>query len=257
MQYGVCGGRDVAEVAADAGYEYVELSVGGVLKPLEGETAFREALDEVKAFPLPCPVLNCFVPGDIKITGPDVEVETLRTFVTTACERAKAAGVEVIVFGSGGARRIPGGFRRDEAHGQLLAFCKMLGPVAATHSVTIAIEPLNATECNVLNTVGECADLVRETDHPAIRLLVDGYHWLKDGDSAEAVVEGGPLFAHTHVATIPNRLPPGGEECDLASFFRALVESGYDGRVSIEGKIPNPREDLPKALSLMKKLCAS
>lgn len=56
MQYGVCRGKDIAEAAADAGYDYVELTVGGVLKPLEGEAAFHKALEEVKTFPLPCPV---------------------------------------------------------------------------------------------------------------------------------------------------------------------------------------------------------
>jgi len=257
MQYGVCGGRDVAEAAAEAGYDFVELTVTDALKPLEDEAAFRDALERLKAFPLPCPVLNCFVPGDLKITGPAVDADALAAYVTTACERAKTAGVEVIVFGSGGARRIPDGFDREEAHAQLVAFCKMLGPVAGANGVTVAVEPLNLAECNVLNTVGECAELVREVDHGAIRLLVDAYHWAMDGDSAEDIAKNGRLLAHAHVASVPNRLPPGCDECDFGPFFRALTESGYDARVSVESKIPNPQQDLPKALSLIKELCGS
>ncbi len=50
-------------------------------------------------------------------------------------------GIGIIVFGSGGARRIPEGFDRQRAHGQLVAFCRMVGPIAREHGVIIAVEP--------------------------------------------------------------------------------------------------------------------
>jgi sugar phosphate isomerase/epimerase len=254
MQFGICGNpKDVAGMAVQAGFDYIEMMVGELLKPREDEAAFTAALAGVRQGVLPCPAVNVFVPGDLKITGPAADLSLLEAYVTTACYRAEKAGVKLIVFGSGGARRIPGGFERAEAWKQLVAFCRMLAPVAAAHGVSVAVEPLNQAECNVLTSVGECARLVREVDHPAIRLLVDAFHLLKDHDSIEDVVVNRDILAHVHVATVPGRLAPGMEACDLAPFFDALVRSGYDRRISIEAILPEQWEDLRQSLELMKR----
>jgi len=252
MQYGICGGLDISKAAAIAGFDFVERTVGDLLKPREDRAAFDAALAETRAAGLPCPVVNCFIPGDMKITGEAVDTPALERFAATAFERAAEAAVDVIVFGSGGARRNPDGFDPAAAHQQLVRFGQMLGALAGEGGVTVAVEPLNRKECNVLTTVGQCAALVREVDHPAVRLLVDAYHLLQDGDSLQDVTDNADLLVHVHVATVPNRLAPGTEESDLRSFFDALARAGYDGRVSIEGKIPDPDADLPKALAHMR-----
>jgi sugar phosphate isomerase/epimerase len=255
MQFGICGNpKDVAGMAALAGFDYIEMMVGDLLKPREDEAAFTVGLAEVQKHGLPCTAVNVFVPGNLKITGPAADMALLEAYVTTACHRAEKAGVKVIVFGSGGARRIPDGFERTEAWKQLVAFCRMLAPVAAAHGVSVAVEPLNQAECNVLTSVGECARLVREVDHPAIRLLVDAFHLAKDHDSIEDIVANGDILAHVHVATVPGRLAPGMEDCDLAPFFNALVRGGYNRRISIEAILPEHWEDLRQSLELMEKL---
>jgi len=254
MQYGVCGGPEIGGVAAEAGYDYFEWSVGALLKPRESKEAFHESLEAVRNAPLPCPVLNCFIPEDLKITGPDADLRALEQYATVTLRRAEEAGVEVIVFGSGGSRRIPDGFDRQAALRQIVDFCRMLAPIARRYGVTVAIEPLNRADCNVLNTVGECAAIVREVDHPSLRLLVDSYHWAKDNDSLQDIATHGDLLSHVHIATVPNRLPPGAERCELAPFFEALREAGYHGRASIEAKIPDPMHDLTIALFIMTSL---
>ena len=251
MQFGVCCGPDMTSIAAGASFDYAEWSVGALLKPREPESAFLESLAAVRAASLPFPAVNCFVPGDLKITGPDADLSTLRKYVATTFERAERAGVEIIVFGSGGARAIPDGFDRGAARGQLLEFCAMLSPVAGNHGVTVVIEPLQRAECNVLNSVSECAALVREVGHPALRLLADSYHMMCDNDPFDDIVPNGDILAHVHIATVPNRLAPGAEPCDFTLFFNALAKAGYNGRVSIEGNIPAPEKDLPGAYSLM------
>lgn len=251
MKFGICGGPDVAGLAKQAGYDYFEWSVGGLLKPREDEEAFSQSLTEARETGLICPAVNVFLPADLKVTGPEADLAALEAYVTTACRRANKAKVNTIVFGSGGARRIPDGFDRGEAWNQLVAFCQMLAPIALAQGVTVVVEPLNRAECNVLNTVGECARLVREVNQPSIRLLVDAYHLLRDSDAMEDILANQHLLAHVHVATIPNRLAPGMEPCELDSFFGVLARSGYDGRVSIEGKLPDNATDLTHSLALM------
>ena len=254
MQFGVCCDPAMTGCAATAGYDFAEWSVGALLKPREPQGAFLAALEAVRGAKLPFPVVNCFVPADLKITGPDVDRSELLKYVATAFERAELAGVETIVFGSGGARRIPEGFSSEAAHDQLVWFGSMVAPVARRHGVTVVVEPLNSMECNVLTTVRECAALVREVDHPGLRLLVDAYHLLRDNDSCEDIVANGDLFAHVHIATVANRLAPGAEPCDFVPFFNALTRAGYNGRVSIEATIQSPEKDLPEAITLMRGL---
>lgn len=254
MQYGVCGGLDLAPVAQACGYDYLEASVGGVLKPLEPEAVFEDVLRVVAAMPLPCPALNCFVPANLKLVGPAVDLPALEAYVTTVFRRAQRAGVRTIVFGSGGARQVPEGCDRLEAWSQLVAFGRMFAPIAARHGVTVAVEPLNRRETNIVNTLAEGAALVRAINQPAVRLLVDAYHWLLEGDSADDLVAHGSLLAHVHIATVPNRLAPGVEPCDLQPFFHALAAAGYAGRISFEGKLTDPAVVLPSALALMHRL---
>lgn len=256
MQFGVCGNFTLAAVAAGASYDYAEWGVTQLLAPLQPEAAFRALVENARTAELRYPAANGFIPGELKITGPEVDWTALETYVATTMERAERAGIETIVFGSGSARRIPQGFDPRKAHDQLVKFCRLAGPMAEDHGVTVAIEPLNKAECNVLTTVGECADLAREVGHPAIRLLVDAYHLMKDGDSYEDIVRHGDLLAHAHIATVPNRLAPGAEPCDCADFFAALAKAGYSGRISIEGNLREPETVLAPALAVMRGLAA-
>ena len=253
MKFGVCGGPALARIAKAAGYDYFEWTVRDLLHPREEQSIFMDALRQAQAVGLPCPAVNVFIPAALKVTGPEVDRAALEGFVTTAMRRASQAGVELIVFGSGGARAIPAGYDPQRAWQQLVEFGRLAGLVGDRFGVTVAVEPLNKTECNVLNTLDECAALVREVGLPRFRLLVDGYHWAKDGDSFSGVVDNADLLVHAHIATRAGRRPPRpGDDC--ASFLNALKQAGYTGRISIEGDIHDPETELPLALATMRAL---
>ncbi len=253
MQFGLCGDTTLAEIAAKESYDFMEWNVSSLLKPRESDSAFETAFRAIESAKLNFQVANGFVPGDLKITGPDVNKSALEEYVTTTMKRAERAKVEVIVFGSGTARRIPEGFDPKVAHKQLVSFCNMVAPIACNHGVIIAVEPLNKAECNVLTTVDECAKLVNEVAHPGIRLLVDAYHLMLDNDSYEDIVTHGNLLAHVHIATVPNRLAPGAESCDFSQFFRALNKANYTGRISVEARLSNSETEITAALPVMQK----
>lgn len=253
MQFGVCGGPDLAQIAQSAGYDYFEWSVSGLLHPREDESVFHAALEQARAVGLPCPAVNVFIPSDLKITGPDVDHPALEGYVATALRRANEAGVSLVVFGSGAARAIPESFDRQLAWRQLVEFGRMAAAIGEHYGVTLALEPLSRSECNIINTVSEGASLVREVNQPAFRLLVDGYHWANNGDTAVAILEHAALLVHAHVATLNGRRSPRpGDDC--APFLTALKQAGYTGRVSIEGTLTRPEEELPQALAVMRAL---
>ena len=236
MKFGVCTDPKMAGALAAAGFDFIELHVQNHLKTLDSEEAFVPELARLRTSALPCLAANCFLPGHLKVTGPEVNMDALAAYVDLACGRARRAGIETIVFGSGGARRIPDGFDRETAWKQLVEFGQMLGPVAQKHGVLIVVEPLNLRECNVLNAVGESAEYVRQVNHPYVRLLVDAYHWALDHDSYDDLVASLPLIRHAHISTYASRMAPGMEDCDFSTFFQALKKGGYDGPLSIESR---------------------
>ena len=252
MIYGICTEPENATVLADAGFEFVELHVQRHLRPEEDEAAFLPQLARIEAAALPCAAANCFIPAHLKITGPQVDLNALARYAEVACERAQRAGIKTIVFGCGGARSIPEGFDRQRAWGQLVAFGRMLGPVAERDGITIATEPLNQGETNVLNATADCARYVREVDHPSVKLLIDGYHWALERESVADIVAAGPLLCHAHIATYQTRLAPGAEPCDFEPFFQGLKDAGYDGRISIEGKWDDLSDQAAGALAKLK-----
>lgn len=252
MRYGVCGDPTVATIAHRAGFDFAEWSIGALLQPAIGDDAFAAHLPALRQAALPYPTANCFVPADLKIAGPTADPTALRSYVEKVCRRAAAADVKIIVFGSGGARAIPDGWDPARGRAQIVAFCEMVGPLAADHGIAIAVEPLNRKECNVLNTLAECAALVREVAHPAVRLLVDSYHLFVAAEPVTAIVDHGDLLVHAHIATGRHRRAPGAEPEDFGPFFAALRTAGYAGRIAIEADLGDPAVTLPTALATMK-----
>lgn len=233
MRIGLCISPDGLTDPVE-GLEYVEPTIAGLLCPRESDEAFEAILAKARAASVRPEAANCFFPGDLKNTGPDVDAAALDAWVETVCRRAAAVGAEIIVFGSGGSRAVPEGFDRGRAAEQLVDNMKRYGPIAAGHGVTIALEPLNERDCNIVTSVAEGAELVRAADHPNIRLLIDTYHMAVDGDPVDSIGQAESLVAHAHCAEGDGRGPLGAVGEDHRPYFRALQDIGYDGRISLE-----------------------
>jgi sugar phosphate isomerase/epimerase len=234
MLIGICGNPEIAPAARAAEYDYLELNTQAHLQGEADDAVFEPILEQIKKCGMPCLAANVFVPGHLKITGPEVDFPRLTRYVSIVMQRAERAGVRTIVFGSGGARRIPDGFDRARAYAQLVTFGRMLGLICADHGVTIALEPLNRGETNIINSVSEGLLYVKDVNHPSFRLLIDAYHWAKENEPTADIVAAGTWLAHAHIATYANRFPPGAEVCDFGPFFTALKQAGYDLRISVE-----------------------
>ena len=242
MRYAVCT-NDPAVIAdaREAGFDYVEASVPNLVRPFDPEEAFEETLASYLAAGLPIESTNLFLPRELRCTGPDAQpLDRLAEYAETVFRRLARAGVPVVVFGSGGARKLPDGWPKEKADEQFVALLSRIGPLAEKHGVKIAVEPLARVECNYINTVDEGAALARASGSPAVGVLADSYHWARNEETAETILAAKGVLFHAHLATMPNRKAPGMESYDFVPFFRALLAAGYDGRVSIEGGLPPP-----------------
>jgi sugar phosphate isomerase/epimerase len=229
MKFGVC--ISVAQAAAirEAGWDYVEENVQSLLK------GTQPTWDAPAGAVLPTPAANSMVPGNLPIVGPNVDRAKLQSYMTNVLTRAKQIGMHTIVFGSGGARNVPEGFDREKAVAQIDDFLKMIAPIAQANGVTIVIEPLNRSECNILNSVGEAMEYVKRLNHPNIKCLVDSYHFWLENEPLSNLEAAMPWIAHVHVADRDGRTPPGESgTADYKPFFKVLKKGGYDKLVSVE-----------------------
>ena len=252
---GVCVDPDKFEAAQAAGFDYVETNASKVAALTDED--FEKLAAQVAQLRIPLAASMSFIPSAIKLTGPDVDPAKQLAYAAGVLGRLKALGVKVVVFGSGGARRVPDGFSKDEAFTQLVDFCRRVAPVAREHGITIVVEPLRRQETNIINTAREGLALVRAVDRPEIKLLADYYHMAEEGESADIIAEAGPLLAHTHIANPKGRVYPlTAGEADYAPFFANLCQIGYSARMSIEASTKDFPADAPRSLALLRQSLA-
>lgn len=232
MRIGCCAGLDKIAVLEKAGYDYIEPPVGSVM-PERPESEFGLILKQIEGCAIRPEAWNCLMPGDMKLTGPSVDFYRIERYLRTALGRVAKLGGKVVVFGSGGARSVPEGFSQPDARRQILEFLALCGSIAAQYSLTIAIEPLNRKESNVINSVAEAVEFAEMAARPEVKALADLYHIDEEGEPLSDVAAAGSFLAHCHTADT-GRYAPGSGAYDHIGFFRALREAGYDKRVSIE-----------------------
>lgn len=248
MKFGVCTSIAHASKVYAAGYDFIECTVVS-LQAEESDAAVRDLIAQFCESPVPTEAFNVLLPGDLKIVGEHVDENRIQRYLSKALERVKMVGGETVVFGSGKARMVPDGFPRAKGEEQILQFLEWLADIADPLDITIAIEPLNTTECNIINSVPEAAHFARQVHRKSIRVLADFYHMHKEEEPLEHMVIQRDLLQHVHVSD--SRYAPGMGDYPYDSFADCIRRANYDGRISIECLWKNFEEDIVLAKTFM------
>ncbi len=254
LRFGVCVPVDNPSVAAplhDAGCDYVECSFTALGECTED--TFRRFADALADAGIRCERCNGFIPGRFPLLSGELDRAALEDFVSSTFDRAQALGVTAVVFGSGGARKVPEGMAAHDAYAGLAAFLHdIAGPAAAAHGARIVVEPLRRKECNIVHTLAEGALLARLADHPAVGLLGDLFHMADIGDGVDDVRLAKGILGHAHIACPGQRtFPVAGDGYDYAPFLAALSDAGCP-TCSIEASAPHGLlADIGPALSVL------
>ena len=248
---GICG-FNRAPAAIASGLEYLEANVASYLVPEQSDSVFAAQRASAASLGLPVYSANGFFPGDLRVVGPDAEAERALQYARTAIRRASEAGLKILVLGSSRSRSIPEGFPREEAEGQFLALLRGMAPTAEKYGVIVAIEPLQASETNFINTVAEGAEMARQAGSPNICVIADFYHMAREGEPAEDIVAAADKLVHCHIAECANRTAPGVDGDDFTLYFKALKQIKYQGRISLECRWGDVNAQLPVAVQVMK-----
>jgi sugar phosphate isomerase/epimerase len=248
-------GIQIVETLAALGYDYIELSLRDLVAlPAPALDALAERLRRAG---LTCEACNNFFPPEVRLTGPAADLSAALRYAGRAFATAARIGVRTIVFGSSGARNLPAGFPLEAGWAQLRTLLRALGPLADARDITLAIEPLNRGEANILHTVAEGARLAQEVAHPRVRLLADSFHVLQENEDPAILPAVGSALAHIHIAETAARGFPTGADAALRRFFAELLASGYTGRISIEAVTENFSSDAARALRVGRELAAT
>jgi sugar phosphate isomerase/epimerase len=237
MRFGICAPfREVASLKSIPFY-YLEENVQRFLVPEQPQETFAALWEEARPLPVPIEAANALLPADLVLVATatqSVDTQRLERYIKTALQRAAQSGIQVIVFGSGGARAcLP---RHDHADPirQIGEHLAMWSVWARDYGVQIVLEPLRYEETNTLNTVAESGALVSQIADTGARLLADIYHMACNGEAPETILPYAAPLSRVHVAEQEGRSAPGVHGEDFRPYFAALHQGGDDKRISKE-----------------------
>lgn len=247
--FGWCMPIEHAEELQKYGYDYIECAAAPLLS-LDDE-AFKKALPLYVNSAIPVKAWNVLFPGDIKVVGPEVNEDIVKKYMARAIETMVQAGSSIFVFGSGKSRSIPEGWERARAEEQILSLLKIIAGELKGTNLTLAIEPLNTKESNIITSVSEGVYYAKQINDPAIRVLADFYHMDEESEPLDMIVANKDWLSHIHIADT-GRLAPGTGHYPYESFVTQLKAAGYNGMVSAECTLKDRDKELPASLEFMK-----
>lgn len=128
---------------------------------------------------------------------------------------------------------------------------------AADHGVLLGVEPLNRFETDMINTVDQALDLVREAGHPSLRVSLDTFHAnIEEKDIPAAIRKiGGDMLCHVQ-GNESDRGTPGTGHLNWPGIRDALKDIGYNGAIVLE-TFGAPSKELARAACIWRPLANS
>jgi len=247
-EIGVVGEIEKDSLFSSAGFTYLIDNAGRIMSPKNvSDEQFESRLAQIRKSKIKLMAVNVFMPGDMKLVGPAVDEPRIFEHATVIFKRCQAAGIQMVVWGSGGARRIPDGVNPSTARDQFIGIARKVAAIAKTYKIVLAFESLNSTETNFINTAAEALQLVKEVDHPNFRLNIDFYHMLMEGEGPAVIELAKKYVVHCELAEKEGRSAPGVHHQDFIPYFMALKKINYKGRVIIECNFKDVKNEAPIA----------
>ena len=246
-------GTEWIKAAKAAGFDYLELPLAEIMALTEEQV--QKIRGELIQNDIPCEACNNFFPKTMRLTGQEVDIESVMSYVNKALKMAASLGAKRVVFGSGGAKNVPEGFSLQTGYQQVVSLLKKIAPIAKKYDIIISIEPLRKAECNLINTFEEGVKLATNVGSDFVRVLVDFYHLTEENEPVDhLLMYGNNYLQHVHFAKPEGRVYPSSAEAELyIPFINVLKEIGYDERVSCEAYSDNFRDDSKKTVEFFRK----
>jgi sugar phosphate isomerase/epimerase len=140
----------------------------------------------------------------------------------------------VMIFGSPKQRSTTGGLTPAEATKNFTDGLAAVAPHAANRGVTVLVEALPANQADIVLTLAEAVQIVRQIDSPGVRTMFDVHNAVDEAEPHAALVDRYfDYIHHVHVNEIDGR-HCGAADYDFAPVLETLARRGYRGWVSLE-----------------------
>jgi D-psicose/D-tagatose/L-ribulose 3-epimerase len=114
-----------------------------------------------------------------------------------------------------------------------------LADYAKEKGVKLGIEPLNRFETNLINTVEQCTQLIKEIDKDNVGYLLDTFHMnIEESNIPAAIRMAGDKIVDFHTCA-NNRGTPGEDNFNWEAIAAAMRDVGYDRYCVIESFTPD------------------
>ena len=138
------------------------------------------------------------------------------------------------------------------AHDSFIANLDYACTAAATHGITILIEPLNHYDAPgyFLNGTAQAKSIIDEVGAPNLKLMFDCYHIQRlEGNLTNKLTDLLPIIGHIQFASVPERGAPDHGEINYQHIYAHLATLGYDAPLGAEYK---PDGDTDKSLGWLR-----
>ncbi len=218
---------EAIRAAASAGFDAVECHC-----PYETPAEeVKAALDETG---LPMLGINTergnLAAGENGLAAVPGREQEARALIDQAVAYAKAISARNI--------HVMAGFANGESAHQ--SFIENLGYAckeAASHDITIVIEPLNHHDAPgyFLNNADQAADIIAAVGATNLKLMFDCYHiQIMQGDMTRRLEQFMPIIGHIQIAAVPSRAEPDDGELDYRHVMRSIRSLGFSSPVGAE-----------------------
>lgn len=140
----------------------------------------------------------------------------------------------VMVFGSPKQRGTTGGSTREEATGRFVEGLAGVASHAQERGVKLLVEALPIEQTDVVLTLAEAAEIVRQIGSPAIQTMFDTHNAVDEKEPHDELVDRYfDVIRHVHVNEMDGG-HCGTGDYDFKPLFRILKKRNYRGWVSLE-----------------------
>lgn len=179
-----------------------------------------------------------------------------RDYLSCLLDLCGDLGGKVLVLGSPKQRSLVEGQTKEGAWQRAADLLGSVLDKAAGLGATICLEPLSPVETDFINTVAEGMEMVRQIDHPNLRIHLDVKAMCSEAEPVSETIRSVKAedVGHFHVNDA-NLYGPGMGDVDYAPIAEAIDGIGWDKWLSVEvfKYDPDPETIAQKSIDYLRK----
>ena len=196
-------------------------------------------------------------PSGLHMTTTDNQIRgRTRDYLSCLLDLCSDLGGKVLVLGSPKQRSIVEGQTKEGAWQRAVELLSSVLDQAEQLGLTICLEPLSPVETDFVNTVTEGMKMVRQIDHPSLKIHLDVKAMCSESAPVPEVIRSVSAddIGHFHVNDA-NLYGPGMGDVDYAPIADAIKDVGWDKWLSVEvfKYDPDPETIARKSIEYLRK----